>query len=243
MKIILFLLLIIATGAAAAAPDQVNCLSWHLAVETDNIRDWETVPPQCKSYVSAYMTGQQYRDDCNVVVNTAIEYAKTLNVSKEGKDLWVFNVDEVTLSNVPYFSRPTVGFGARKSNVGKKYESWIKEGKSPAVPGVLNLYKTLLDLGIKPIFITDTEEEFRQVRMTNLKKAGYNSWFKFICKGKNDTYSRGYSEYYDTNWKSKKRAALVKSGYRLVGNLGGWWDIYGDFLLRTFKMPNPMYYF
>lgn len=239
MKVILFLLFI-ANGAAAPAPvPQINCLSWRMAVETNNIRDWKTVPVQCKSYVSEYMTSQQYRDDCNAVVIAAIQYAKTLNVSKEGKDLWVFNIDETTLSNVPYYSRPEVGFGATKSS-GKKYESWIKEGKSPAVPGALLLYKTLLDLGIKPIFITDTKEEFRQLRIANLKKAGYHSWFKFICKGKND--SELYSEH-KGNWKTKKRAELVKAGYRLVGNLGGWDDIIVDFLLRTFKMPNPMYYF
>lgn len=66
---------------------------------------------------------------------------------------------------------------ATKPNV-LKFESWIKEGKSPAVPGALRLYQTLLGLGIEPIFITDTKEEFRQVRMANLKKAGYHSWFQ-----------------------------------------------------------------
>ncbi|PHT88932.1 hypothetical protein T459_11038 [Capsicum annuum] len=118
MKVmILLLLLLIAIGAeatssdVAAAPNQVNYLCWHLLVETNNIRDWDTVPPQCKCYVSKYMTGQQYRDYCNAVVDAAIKYAKTLNVSKDGKDLWVFNVDETTLSNVPYYFRPTVGFG------------------------------------------------------------------------------------------------------------------------------------
>ncbi|XP_047261013.1 acid phosphatase 1-like, partial [Capsicum annuum] len=100
--------------------------------------------------------------DCNAVVDAAIEHAKTLNVSKDGKDLWVFNVDETTLSNVPYYARPTVGFGATNASVGKKFESSINEGKSPAVPSVLRLYQTLVDLGIKPIFITDTKEEFRQ---------------------------------------------------------------------------------
>ncbi|XP_060205821.1 acid phosphatase 1-like [Lycium barbarum] len=238
MKAIFFLLLIVVGATAAAAAPQINCQSWRLAVETNNIRDW-TVPAQCKGYVSEYMTGQQYRDDCNAVVNAAIEYARTLNVSKEGKDLWVFNIDETTLSNVPYYARPEVGFGTTRSNM-LKFESWIKEGKSPAIPSALILYKTLLDLGIKPIFITDTKEELREVRMTNLKKVGYHSWFKFISKGKND--SSVYSEH-SGNWKTQRRAELVKAGYRLVGNLGGWDDIIIDFLMRTFKMPNPMYYF
>ncbi|XP_047259379.1 uncharacterized protein LOC124891838 [Capsicum annuum] len=73
---------------------------------------------------------------------------------------------------------------ATNANIGKKFEWWINEEKSPAVPGVLRLYQTLLDLGIKPIFITDTKEEFRQVRMANLKKAGYHSWFQVHLPGK-----------------------------------------------------------
>ncbi|KAF3682608.1 putative acid phosphatase 1-like [Capsicum annuum] len=77
----------------------------------------------------------------------------TLNVSKDGKDLWVFYVDEATLSNVPYYARPTVGFGATNANIGKKFESWINEGKSPAVSGVLRLYQTLLDLDSNEAFV------------------------------------------------------------------------------------------
>lgn len=45
-------------------------------------------------------------------------------------------------------------------------------------------------------------------------------------------------------YKSEKRAELVARGYRIVGNIGDQWsDLLGEHVgLRTFKMPDPMYY-
>ena len=41
----------------------------------------------------------------------AFQYAKSLNLIGDGKDIWVFDIDETTLSNVPYYARPDVAFG------------------------------------------------------------------------------------------------------------------------------------
>ncbi|OIT04788.1 PREDICTED: acid phosphatase 1-like [Nicotiana attenuata] len=223
-------------GSAGRHIPQINCLSWRLAVETNNIQNWKLVPLQCESYVGHYMLGKQYRDDCNAVVVAAIQYAKTLKIAKDGKDVWVFDIDETTLSNLPYYARSDVAFGATKFN-GTKFDEWTREGKAPAVPGALFLYRTLLAMGIKPVFITGTKEEFKQVRIANLKKVGYHSWVKLILKGVNDTGS-------SVMYKSGKRAELVKAGYRIVGNIGDQWsDLLGDFVGdRTFKLPDPMYY-
>lgn len=45
-------------------------------------------------------------------------------------------------------------------------------------------------------------------------------------------------------YKSEKRTDLVEQGYRIVGNIGDQWsDLLGENVgLRTFKMPDPMYY-
>lgn len=98
-------------GSAGRHVPQINCLSWRLAVETNNIQNWKLVPLQCESYVGHYMLGKQYRDDCNAVVVAAIQYAKTLKIAKDGKDVWVFDIDETTLSNLPYYARSDVAFG------------------------------------------------------------------------------------------------------------------------------------
>ena len=89
----------------------INCQSWRLAVETNNIVGWTLVPEACENYIGNYMLGKQYRDDCNVVGAAAYEYAKSLTLSGDGKDIWVFDIDETTLSNMPYYARSDVAFG------------------------------------------------------------------------------------------------------------------------------------
>lgn len=89
----------------------LNCLSWQLAVETNNRRSFGTVPQECEDYVGHYMLGAQYREDCKYVAATAYEYAKSLQLKGDGKDIWVFDLDETTLSNLPYYARPNVAFG------------------------------------------------------------------------------------------------------------------------------------
>lgn len=89
----------------------LNCLSWRLGVETNNIIDWSLIPGACVDYVGHYMVGKQYRLDCDTVVNAAIEHAKSLKIPRDGKGIWVFDIDETSLSNLPYYARPDVAFG------------------------------------------------------------------------------------------------------------------------------------
>ncbi|CAN4098484.1 unnamed protein product [Withania somnifera] len=224
------------TGSAGHRVPQLDCLSWRLAVETNNLQNWKLVPKECENYVGHYMLGKQYRRDCEYVAKEAIEYAKGLKLGGDGKDVWVFDIDETTLSNLPYYARSDVAFGAIAFN-NTKFNAWIAEGKAPAIPSILGVYKTVLSLGIKPVFITGTRENFRQVRITNLQKVGYSNWAKLLLKGENDSGSA-------VAFKSSKRTELVKAGYRIVGNIGDQWtDLIGENVgTRTFKVPDPMYY-
>ncbi|KAG8383639.1 hypothetical protein BUALT_Bualt04G0034900 [Buddleja alternifolia] len=91
----------------------VDCLSWRLAAETNNLRHWKLVPASCENYIGNYMLGEQYKNDCKVVADAAIEYAKSLKLAGDGKDVWVFDTDETTVSNLPYYARSDVLFGGR----------------------------------------------------------------------------------------------------------------------------------
>nr|POE55347.1 acid phosphatase 1 [Quercus suber] len=99
------------SGLAGHNVEGIDCLSWRLAVETDNLRSWSTVPEDCESYVGNYMLGKQYREDCQVVADAAYAYAKNLTLGDDGLDIWVFDIDETTLSNLPYYAQPDVAFG------------------------------------------------------------------------------------------------------------------------------------
>ncbi|KAF2323485.1 hypothetical protein P3X46_011071 [Hevea brasiliensis] len=223
------------SGAAGSHVPGVTCLSWRLGVETNNIIGWKTVPAECEGYVGHYMLGQQYRADSKAITDEAFLYAQSLKPDGDGKDIWVFDIDETALSNLPYYAEH--GFGADPYNA-TLFNKWVLEGKAPALPESLNLYRKLQSLGIKIVFITGRTEDQRTVTTNNLKKAGYRSWLKLVLKA--SSYSGKTAAFY----KSSERAKLVSSGYRIVGNIGDQWsDLLGTNTgNRTFKLPDPMYY-
>ncbi|GMY20531.1 acid phosphatase 1 [Fagus crenata] len=213
----------------------LSCLSWRLGVETRNIIGWTTVPEECEGYVGHYMIGHQYREDSKVATNQAIVYVKSLKLTGDGKDVWVFDIDETSLSLLPYYAAH--GFGVEPLNSTLSIQ-WVNKGKAPALPESLKLYKKLLSLGIKIVFLTGRSEDLRNVTATNLKHAGYHTWEKLILKASSHT-GKTAEEY-----KSTERKKLEKNGYRIIGNIGDQWsDLLGTPTgNRTFKLPNPMYY-
>lgn len=78
-------------------------------METNNVGYWDLVPSRCVSYVQDYMTGDGYRSDSEVAASYALGFAKTVEIAGDGKDAWVFDVDETLLSNLPYYA--VHGFG------------------------------------------------------------------------------------------------------------------------------------
>lgn len=85
------------------------CESWRLAAETDNAGTWDVVPGKCVDSVAGYVNGKQYGSDYNVVADYAIAYAETVHIAEDGKDAWIFGVDEALLSNLDYYK--THGYG------------------------------------------------------------------------------------------------------------------------------------
>lgn len=98
-------------GSGYHKHNNLNCLSWRLAIETNNIQGWTHIPETCIDYVSNYMLGNQYYDDCDLVVAEAYKYAKGLNLTGDGKDIWVFDVDDTALSNIPFYAGDDFAFG------------------------------------------------------------------------------------------------------------------------------------
>ncbi|XP_065868498.1 stem 28 kDa glycoprotein-like [Euphorbia lathyris] len=223
------------SGGAGHPVPGISCLSWRLGVETNNIVKWITVPQTCEAYVGNYMLGQQYRKDSKAVADEALAYAKTLQLAGDGKDIWVFDIDETSLSNLPYFAHH--GFGAKPYNP-RLFNQWVGKGKGPALPESLYLYKKLVSLGIKIVFLTGRSVDKKSITSTNLKNAGYRKWEKLILK------ASSYTGKTAVMYKSNERAKLEKKGYRIIGNIGDQWsDLLGtNNGNRTFKLPDPMYY-
>ncbi|KAK6118624.1 hypothetical protein DH2020_047616 [Rehmannia glutinosa] len=231
---LLYFLLLFLIFTTATISVTGNCLSWRLSVETNNIRDWKLVPKECAVYVRTYIEGGQYRRDSDTVADTAIQFAKSVQLEgDDGKDIWVFDIDETALSNLPFYARPDVSFGAKQYNW-TSLGAWIMEGKAPALPSILRLYKELIELKYKVVFLTGSADKYEKARSSNLKNVGYTAWEKTSAdKG---TPTRIF--------KSRKRKELEGAGYRIIGNVGDQWgDLVGENIgNRTFKVPNPMYY-
>ncbi|XP_074285677.1 acid phosphatase 1-like [Silene latifolia] len=224
------------SGSGGHPIQGLDCLSWRFAVETNNVRDWKTIPMNCENYVGHYMLGAQYKEDCSIVTTSAINYVNSLNISK-GKDIWVFDIDETALSNLPYYASPNVEFGAFPFNE-TKFNQWQVQASAPAIQSVLDLYKRLLKLDVKVVFLTGAKEEFREFKARNMKNVGYHRWLKMILKKPEEAHIKS------VEYKSKHRAKLEKKGYKIIGNIGDQWsDLLGPHPgLRTFKLPDPMYY-
>lgn len=98
------------SGARTNDVPDLSCLSWRLAVETNNIIGWKTIPEKCEGYLGHYMLGQQYREDSEAVAYEAILYAQSLELVGDGKDIWIFDIDETSLSNLPYYAKHGFGY-------------------------------------------------------------------------------------------------------------------------------------
>lgn len=223
------------SGSGGHYIEEVSCASWRLGIEAHNIINWKTIPKECEKYIGNYMLGDQYRADSKAVNREGYFYAKTLNITT-GKDIWVFDIDETSLSNLPYYAKH--GFGVEPYN-DTLFNQWVDLGTAPALPESEKLYNKLLSLGIKIAFLTGRPLKQKEITAKNLRRAGFKKWEKLILK--NTTIYHGKTA---VTYKSSERKKLEEEGYRIVGNIGDQWsDILGTNTgERTFKLPDPLYY-
>ncbi|KAL4340349.1 hypothetical protein GQ457_08G034870 [Hibiscus cannabinus] len=212
-----------------------QCTSWRFAVEANNLSPWKTIPEECLGYIKDYMTGRGYEMDLERVSKEAGVYANTLELSRDGKDVWIFDIDETLLSNLPYYVEH--GYGLEIFDP-IEFDKWVQRGTAPAIEPSLQLYEKVLDLGFKIFLLTGRNEQHRLITIENLTKAGFRRWDKLILRG------REHHGKLATVFKSEKRSEMVEEGYRILGNSGDQWsDLLGAAASsRSFKLPNPMYY-
>ncbi|GLJ54741.1 hypothetical protein SUGI_1175850 [Cryptomeria japonica] len=236
LPFILILLLVGLGEKAYAGRHSVNaCASWRTSVESGNARGWDVVPAPCVSNVGKYMERGQYQLDFKIAVKESLAYLNDLELVGDGKDAWVFDIDDTTLSCLPYYRTQQYG-GAVFNNT--SFNEWVDEGTAPALPSSLQLFKALLKKGVKVFFITGRDDEYRELTTKNLMTQGYIGFAGLIMRGDSEKGTKAVV------YKSEKRGELVKKGYRIWGNCGDQWsDITGNHVgSRTFKIPNPMYY-
>ncbi|KAL9668987.1 hypothetical protein QQ045_006528 [Rhodiola kirilowii] len=214
---------------------KLQCTSWRFAVEANNVSPWKTIPAECVDYVKEYLTGRGYVMDLERVSKEALLFARSVEVNDDGKDVWIFDIDETLLSNLPYYTEH--GYGLEVfDNV--QFDKWVEMGKAAALEASLRLYEEVSKSGFKVFLMTGRGERMRSVTVENLKDAGFQKWDRLILRGSDD---HGKSA---TTYKSEKRSQITEEGYRIIGNSGDQWsDLLGiPMSVRSFKLPNPMYF-
>ena len=107
----------------------------------------------------------------------------------------------------------------------------------PAIKQVRSLYKYARAQKVAVFFITGRPEPLRALSAKNLKAAGYT--------GKLDLTLKPTSNHDDSvvPYNSGARKKIERKGYRILANLGDQRsDLKGGYSLKTYKLPNPMYF-
>ncbi|CAI9100478.1 OLC1v1037591C1 [Oldenlandia corymbosa var. corymbosa] len=215
--------------------DYIRCDSWRFTVETNDAGPWSRIPFSCATFVKDYVSGYRYTSDSEAVADASIAFAKTVKLSGDGKDVWVFDIDETLLTNLPYYADH--GFGSEIFDE-ESFNAWVDLAEAPALPASLRLYRELQQLGFTIVLLTGRDESQREATGKNLYYAGYSNWERLFLRGPSD---KGKTA---TIYKSEKRKKLVDEGYRIQGSSGDQWSDLQGFAVakRSFKLPNPMYY-
>ncbi|KAH0739004.1 hypothetical protein KY290_037709 [Solanum tuberosum] len=205
-------------------------------VELHNIRDYVVVPQECVAYIGKYMTSTQYKVDSERTINECILYLSTNCIlENDGKDAWIFDIDDTLLSSVPYYKKN--GFGGNKLNV-TSLEDWMSQGKGTALEHSLKLFNHLKGLGVKIFLVSSRREHLRSATVDNLVKVDFYGWNSLILRDQEDECKNAQT------FKAEIRSKLISQGYRIVGIIGDQWSSIEGLpsAKRSFKLPNPMYY-
>jgi hypothetical protein len=85
------------------------CQSWRINAEIGNFVNWSVIPASCENFIGNYMVGRQYASDVEVLAEEAIAYARDLILREDGKDAWIFDIDDTALSHISYYSEHHFG--------------------------------------------------------------------------------------------------------------------------------------
>ncbi|KAL3531197.1 hypothetical protein ACH5RR_010519 [Cinchona calisaya] len=213
------------------------CESWRINVELNNIRGFEVVPQECTAYIGKYMTSTQYKADSQRAIDEShLHLSSCCTLKGDGKDAWIFDVDDTLLSTIPYFKKH--GYGGEKLNF-TTLEAWMRETKAPALEHTLKLFHEIREKGIKIFLISTRRDCLRDATVDNLIKEGYHGWSGLVLRGLGNEYQRV------KNYKAEARRKLVEEGYRIWGIVGDQWSSFDGSPAaaeRTFKLPNSLYY-
>ena len=104
--VVVILAIMLSKSQKKYGPD--SCASFSLNTEMDNLQGY-LLPQECENFVARYVNSGQYYSDFAVAVGAARQYLNTFKADQDGLDLVILDVDETSLSNMPYYSAHNYG--------------------------------------------------------------------------------------------------------------------------------------
>ncbi|XP_039001827.1 acid phosphatase 1-like [Hibiscus syriacus] len=163
------------------ATDRLNeRLTWQLAVEANKVRGWRTVPAHCLHHIETYMTGGQYEQDVNYVVEQIQNYVAEVTVDEDAMDAWILDVDDTCVPNILYYKRKKYGCEPYDP---WGFKAWAMKAECPEIPALLGLFQKLVDSGFKVFLITGRDEEtLATATIDNLHSQGFMGYKRVIFR-------------------------------------------------------------
>ena len=186
-----------------------------------------------KQELLTYVNSGEYAKSVADVALRANKYLvrRIAKGAKPGKKLAVvFDIDETTLTNLPQILANDFGF------IPKAWDTWIAEGRCPAIFPIQTVYDTAIRGKVDVIFITGRRESDRASTERNLRQVGYDAWTRIYFKPTTDPTLTTAA------FKTDMRRKLTTEGYIIVVNIGDQYsDLVNGYAERTYKLPNPFY--
>ena len=181
--------------------------------------------------------------------------------SKKGRPAIVLDVDDTALANWNYEIASNWAFNPTTNG------QFVTDQKFPAVPGMVALATAAADEGYAVFFLTGRGAAQEPATLGNLTTdhVGEDAGFPqptTLVNGEDGLFTKpavaDYPDYLTTacaaeiaeakscttiHYKSATRAHIASLGYDIVANFGDQFsELKGGYAVRTFKVPNPMYY-
>jgi predicted secreted acid phosphatase len=154
---------------------------------------------------------------------------------KEQKDqgtngIVVLDLDETLLDNRE--------FHLNKKTLNLTFPQWMARG-APAIPETLEFVRWLEKESIPYMFITGRRERYRKVTEDNLKQIGVTQHIGLYLRDQ----SIDEDDYSAADFKTLARARIEQTtGQKILASIGDQEsDIQGGFMLKGFRLPNPIY--
>jgi predicted secreted acid phosphatase len=163
-----------------------------------------------KRQVMAYVNSGDYARE---IARIALEANKYLTkhaprLQAAGKKVAVvFDIDETTLSNYPHIVAYDFGYTPLV------WDSWVAEGRAPAIIPVQTVYDTAVQMKLDVFFITGRKESDRAGTERNLRDVGYEVWTGIHYKPADH---QGTAR----TFKAVVRRQLEVDGFVIIANLG-----------------------